>query len=301
MDFSWTSSVSAPLIGGDNIGKIISLPNNRRLYYAHLNDLITTTFNTTYMAPWTAHYASLVGQNYSGVLNYIGRRAAYVRTQFPAQVPFAIATNGGQDFMVNATSTLLAGTGWLNVRQIVLEGRPEPVQFTWTGLTTWQATVPLILGTNQLNFLAYDFQSNLVASDSIVVTSTAVGGGRDSDGDGMPDVWETGNGLNPTFNEAALDYDGDGSSNLQEYLAGTHPLDASSYLSIQALSSDDGIRLKFQAAAGRSYRIQYCDGLAGYQWNTLTNVAPQLRENTVEIPETRPAGASGRFYRLSTP
>src|SRR5258705_9626340 len=63
MDFSWTREVNASLIGGDNIGKIISLPNNRRLFYTHLNDLITTTFNTTYLAPWTAHYASLVGQN----------------------------------------------------------------------------------------------------------------------------------------------------------------------------------------------------------------------------------------------
>jgi len=90
-------------------------------------------------------------------------------------------------------------------------------------------------------------------------------------------------------------------TNLQEYLAGTHPLDASSCLKIQALSSADGIHLKFQAAAGRSYKIQYCESLAGNQWNTLTNVLPQIRDNTVEIPEAWPGGAAGRFYRLSTP
>src|SRR5881409_1966272 len=112
-----------------NIAKIISLPNNRRLFYAHLNDLISTSFNTAYLAPWTAHYGSLVGQNFSGVLNYVGQRANYVRSQFPAQVPFAITTNGGQDFLVNSISTTLGGTGWLNVRRIVIEGRPEPLQF----------------------------------------------------------------------------------------------------------------------------------------------------------------------------
>ena len=85
MDFSWTRAVNASLIGSDNMGRIISLPNNRRLFFAHLNDIITTTFNTTYLAPWTAHYASLVSQNYSGVLTYIGQRASYVRSQFPAQ------------------------------------------------------------------------------------------------------------------------------------------------------------------------------------------------------------------------
>jgi hypothetical protein len=293
--------VSAPLAWNANIEKIISLPNNRRLFYAHLNDLITTTFNTTYLAPWTTHYANLVGQNYSGVLNYIGQRASYVRNQFPARVPFAITTNGGQDFMVNATSTALAGTGWLNVRQIVIEGRPEPVRFNWSTLTNWQANVPLILGTNRLNLLAYDFQGKLIASNAVVVTSTAVGGGLDSDGDGLPDIWEAANGLDPYFNEAALDSDGDGLTNLQEYLAGTHPLDALSCLKFQALSSADGIRLQFQAVAGRSYKIQYCESLAGSAWNTLTNVASQIRDNTVEIPETWPAGTPGRFYRLSTP
>src|SRR5436309_2426776 len=45
MDFSWTRAVNAPLIGNANITRIITLPNNRRLYYAHLNDLISTTFN----------------------------------------------------------------------------------------------------------------------------------------------------------------------------------------------------------------------------------------------------------------
>jgi hypothetical protein len=47
---------------------------------------------------------------------------------------------------------------------------------------------------------------------------------RDGDGDGMPDVWETGYGLDPTNPvDAALDADGDGTSNLQEYLNGTNP------------------------------------------------------------------------------
>src|SRR5438046_8017161 len=43
MDFSWTQPVSAPLIGTANITRIIMLPNNRRLYYAHLHALSSTT------------------------------------------------------------------------------------------------------------------------------------------------------------------------------------------------------------------------------------------------------------------
>jgi len=300
-DFSWTRAVSAPLIGGDNIGRIISLPNNRRLYYAHLNDLITTTFNTAYMAPWTAHYAALAGQNYTGVLNYIGQRANYVRSQFPVQVPFAITTNGGQDFMVTTPSTSLGGTGWLNLKRILVEGRPESIPFTWPALTTWQAAVPLILGNNRLTLLAYDFQGNLVGSNTITVTSTAVGGGLDTDADGIPDIWERDNGLNSLFNDAAFDHDGDGLSNFQEYLSGSHPFDFQSSLRLDATRATDDIRLGFQAVAGRSYTIQYRDSLQGALWTRLVNVAPQSTNRIVELSDPVSTGSAERFYRLTTP
>lgn len=51
----------------------------------------------------------------------------------------------------------------------------------------------------------------------------------DTDGDGIPDDWETNNGLdfnNPA--DAIQDADGDGVSNLNEYLVGTNPRDADS-------------------------------------------------------------------------
>ncbi len=46
----------------------------------------------------------------------------------------------------------------------------------------------------------------------------------DSDGDGMPDVWENTNGFNPSnASDAGLDSDGDGYNNLEEYVNNSNP------------------------------------------------------------------------------
>lgn len=51
----------------------------------------------------------------------------------------------------------------------------------------------------------------------------------DRDFDGMPDIWERGNGLDEEDpSDAFSDADGDGASNLDEYRGGSDPLDAGS-------------------------------------------------------------------------
>ncbi|MFZ4396655.1 MAG: DUF2341 domain-containing protein, partial [Kiritimatiellia bacterium] len=62
------------------------------------------------------------------------------------------------------------------------------------------------------------------ASIGIVGTSGGNSSLADSDGDGMPDSWETTYSFNPTnAADAVLDSDGDGVSNLNEYLHGLNP------------------------------------------------------------------------------
>ena len=46
----------------------------------------------------------------------------------------------------------------------------------------------------------------------------------DGDRDGMPDAWEAANGLDPADrSDGPKDYDGDGYTNVEEYLNGTRP------------------------------------------------------------------------------
>ena len=51
----------------------------------------------------------------------------------------------------------------------------------------------------------------------------------DTDGDGLPDGWETDHRLDPLTNDAADDPDGDGFSNAEEFAAGTDPQDPASH------------------------------------------------------------------------
>ena len=79
----------------------------------------------------------------------------------------------------------------------------------------------------------------------------------DGDEDGMPDSWEILNELNPAVNDSTLDSDGDGVSNVEEYLAGTNPQSAASYLRATSLAADlAGWNFAWQAVPGKQYRIE---------------------------------------------
>ena len=61
----------------------------------------------------------------------------------------------------------------------------------------------------------------------------------DTDGDGIPDSWETLSGLDPSNpGDAGVDSDSDGISNLEEYYNNTDPLDASDNLPVARAGND---------------------------------------------------------------
>lgn len=132
-----------------------------------------------------------------------------------------------------------------------------------------------------------------------------LGGGGDTDGDGIPDAWMTRyfghpSGKPEDLSTAKQDADDDGMTNLQEYLAGTDPRDPASALRL-IMATDTSVELSFTAAADRSYTVEYSDSLAPTDWQRLADIpalsSPPTR--TVQIPDPTPN--STRYYRVRTP
>ncbi|HEY2953348.1 MAG TPA: hypothetical protein VGK40_12235, partial [Verrucomicrobiae bacterium] len=124
----------------------------------------------------------------------------------------------------------------------------------------------------------------------------------DTDCDGLPDLWESANGLNPLLaGDADEDADHDGVSNRDEYLAGTDPQNAQSFLKIDARNAAAGfVTLGFEAVAGKSYSVLYRDAAGAGPWFGLKDISAPATTRRVEIIDAT-SGGGARIYRLVTP
>jgi hypothetical protein len=125
----------------------------------------------------------------------------------------------------------------------------------------------------------------------------------DSNADGLPDSWQLQYFGSISDPQAApnADPDGDGFTNLQEYLAGTDPLDPLSYLKIDtATVAGSTVAVHFTAVAGKTYSVLYRNSLATGTWLKLADVAAQPGTGPVTVNDPAIGGTS-RFYRLVTP
>lgn len=132
-------------------------------------------------------------------------------------------------------------------------------------------------------------------------TAFAVNLWVDTDEDGIPDgVEQEHDFLSETDpNDAALDFDGDGLSNLAEYEAGTDLADPHSYLRINSLvmgSEDAGVELRWGSASSRLYTVLRSAAVPGGFVPVAEHIQPTPPENVWVDQDAALSGAE--FYRL---
>ncbi len=172
MDFLLSSATNASINQTNgNLGKLVARPHNNRTYLAHIRDLCLTVLDPAYVQTWLTHFGSVTNHNYAGSISWLNARRTHALGLLPASVPFAITTNSGADFAVDAHTTVLAGTGWLDIRTIRRNGSVIPLDVRWTTSTAWTADLALLPGPNVITLEAVAFDGSVLSTDTITITN----------------------------------------------------------------------------------------------------------------------------------
>jgi len=164
---------------------------------------------------------------------------------------------------------------------VYVDGAATPILTTNNFLTVSNLTP----GSTHTVSIDYRLADGRVSPQS--AAATGVTWGYDDNFDGLPDDWQQMYwGPNAAqWGGRDADSDGDGMTNLQEFLAGTNPRDASSCLKLQMKVTAQGRRLEWMAVPGAIYQVQYSTNLG--QWYNLD--VPRFAAGTVE---SAPVGSS---------
>jgi hypothetical protein len=189
-----------------------------------------------------------------------------------------------------------------------------PFAYRWLWRSTTGANKLLAaFGQGRPTLTLTNVQLTNAGTYTVAVTNVASSGGSpttsvgafltvlvDTDGDRMPDVWEQAY-FGTLARDGSGDFDGDGMTDLQEYIAGTDPTDATSYLKIDSISgAPNATTLQFTAVSNKTYSLQYRESLTAGAWTKFKDVPAGT--NTHEITVLDPnSPTNSRFYRLVTP
>ncbi len=168
------------------------------------------------------------------------------------------------------------------------------------GATTNSLVVPAVSDTS-----AGDYQvvvtNTLGSVTSIVATLIVTGTNPDTDGDGMPNAWESANGTNPNVNDANDDPDHDGLSNYQEFLAGTSPTNAASVLKFESMTvSGTDLALQFTAISNLGYTVQIQPQSGDGAWQKWQDVGAAPSNRILWLTNSMNLGTDF-FFRIVTP
>ena len=123
----------------------------------------------------------------------------------------------------------------------------------------------------------------------------------DLDEDGLPDGWEL-RYFGTNGADATADSDHDGSNNLMEYLAGTHPSNSSSVFRLEISHIGGIFQIPIPTLSGRSYQVWASNDLLSWtlQSTLVGDDTEQLFQfdGTTVADSPSPPQASSAFFRV---
>jgi hypothetical protein len=125
----------------------------------------------------------------------------------------------------------------------------------------------------------------------------------DTDEDGMTNDYEIANGLNPLdASDRDLDLDGDGRTNLAEFLAGTAANDSSSHLEVTNYTLTDTLgSLIWSSVPGKTYQLEFSTDMN--TWSALGGTvsaadAPATETDSGSFPLVTIGSPDKVFFRV---
>ena len=188
-----------------------------------------------------------------------------------------VSTNSGSSWSSLWTRSHSQGLGW---KQAVVN------LDAYAGLSNVQLRVRANIGS--------PWYYNYLALDAIALTGTVL---ADVDQDGLPNDWEQQYFGGITNAVADVDSDGDGFSNLQEYISGFNPTSSASFFNLNLIdppAPGDGFVVGWSAVTGRIYSVYHATNLlSGFQSLATNIVWPQAA-----YTDTVHSAESDGFYKV---
>lgn len=239
------------------------------------------------MAADNAGRLLVVWASYTGVASGTDLYAQRYASGQPVPVPGAPS--------VNALSQSRLAVSWAELAGYDLQHYALYVNGSTDALTT---TNQLLVISNLVAGSTHSFRLEYVLRDGRRSPLSSVGSGQtwgeDANFDGLPDDWQARFwGMNPlAWPSASADSDGDGATNLQEFLAGTNPLSGVSSLRLDLQRTAQGLWLNWKTEPGFVYQVQISTNATTWQ-----NVGP-ARFAPGSADAISVGGGDLRLYRI---
>ena len=214
-------------------------------------------------------------------ISTIANQSVAVTTPIPA-IPFTVS-----DLETPLASLLLSATSsnttLVPASSVVLSGSGTNRTIKVTPLTGKLGTTTIALSVN-------DGALGAVTTFTLTVTGNAT------------EIWRAQN-FNSAINSGpgadTADPDGDGSTNIAEYTAGTNPMSAMDVFKVSATTKTGNLFLiTVQGKTGRKYVLQRTTDLSTGTWTSVASTSPLAADAVISLTDPNASAARG-FYRVT--